>query len=265
MAVRFPEDVRTRTTSGPGGYLAVPPREDAALRLFCFHHAGAGALSYARWAARLAPAVSVVPVRLPGRETRLAEPRVTDAARLMRELDEELAPLLDEPYAFYGHSLGGLVAHAYALHHTGRGGTAPRLLAVGACSPPHIGTPLIDSCGTSDEDIVGFLHHTGGIHGPLAQRPDWLRLTVRVTRDDLALARSLRAAPRRPLPCPLLAIAGRDDEVVPVEAVRAWRACAGDTFRTAVLDGDHFFVRDAALPELLRDELTGGLVPARTS
>lgn len=265
MAAGIPEDVRSRALDGPAGYLAVPPQPDAALRLFCFHHAGAGALSFARWAGRLSPEVSVVPVRLPGREARLREPRITGADELLRELDAELGPLLDRPYAFYGHSLGALVAHAFAAHHVRRGGSAPRLVVAGACSAPHVGMPLIDACGPSDEDIVGFLHHTGGFRGPLAERPDWLRLTVGIIRDDLALARSLRARPRVPLPCPLLAVAGRGDEVVPAEAVRAWRDYTSDTFRMAVVEGDHFFVRDPALPELLRTELTERLAPARTS
>ncbi|MCQ4084270.1 thioesterase domain-containing protein [Streptomyces sp. RB6PN25] len=250
--------------SRPTGYLAVRPNPGASLRLFCFHHAGAGALSFARWTQVFGPEVSVLPVRLPGREARLREPRIRDAALLMRELDEHLGPLLDEPYAFYGHSLGALIAYSYALHHLRRGGRAPQLLAAGACSAPHVGMPMLDGCGPSDDDIIGFLHHTGGMRGELAERPEWLRLTVGIIRDDLALARSLRAGPRLPLPCPVLAVAGRGDEVVPPESVGAWRDYADGGFRMAVIDGDHFFVRGSALPKLLRTELNERLTLART-
>ncbi|QMU78188.1 thioesterase [Streptacidiphilus sp. PB12-B1b] len=237
--------------SATSGYLAVQPRPAASLRLFCFHHAGAGASCYARWGQRLGLDVSVVPVRLPGREVRLREPRHTSGERLLRDLEQHLGPLLDEPYAFYGHSLGALVAYSFALRHAGNGGRAPELVAVGACSAPHLGMPLLEDSEMSDAELLAVLHETGGIAEQMLQRPAWLQLTIDIMRDDLLLARSLRAAAGEQLPCPLLAVAGRDDLLVSPDAVRAWNSYTRAGFRMRTLDGDHLFVRQTAVTELL--------------
>ncbi|MDQ1041641.1 surfactin synthase thioesterase subunit [Streptomyces sp. V3I8] len=241
------------------GYLAVTPASRARVRLFCFPHAGAGALAYAGWlrAYGFAPDISVVPVRLPGRESRLRQPCVTDPGRLLEDLHDELAPFLDAPYAFYGHSLGALVAHAFAVHHLQRGGDAPQLVAVGGCGAPHVRTSLIDTVGPGDADIMRFLRHTGGLDARVAGRPLWLRSLLEVIRGDLALARALRTGPHGTLPCPIFAVAGRQDTIAPRRAVEAWRRYTHGEFATAEIDGDHFFVRGSDLPRLLRSTLAG--------
>ncbi|HEY8980735.1 MAG TPA: thioesterase domain-containing protein, partial [Streptomyces sp.] len=72
-------------------YLATRPTADGdapARRLLCFHHAGAGAMTFAGWRQRVGAGVAVLPVRLPGRESLLREAPFTDADRLVEELTE---------------------------------------------------------------------------------------------------------------------------------------------------------------------------------
>jgi surfactin synthase thioesterase subunit len=74
--------------------------------------------------------VEVCPVQLPGRWERLREPAFTR----MEPLIDALAPVLLEhagaaPFAFYGHSLGGLVAFELARRLAARG--PARLLVSG--------------------------------------------------------------------------------------------------------------------------------------
>jgi surfactin synthase thioesterase subunit len=259
------------TARAGGGYLAVPPRPGPGLRLFCFHHAGAGALSFARWQRRFRSDVSVVPVRLPGRETRRQEPRITVGDQLLDDLDRHLGPLLDDaPHAFYGHSLGALVAYSFAAHRARLGLRPPELTVTAACGAPHLPMPVPDGDGLSDTEFASVLGGPDGVAPHLLERPERLRSMVETLRDDLRLARSLRAAARTPLPGPLLALAGARDPLVPPEAVGAWElwTTAAD-FRTLLLDGDHFFVRDPAAALLVESALdrlrTAPPAPARHS
>ncbi|GAA2598474.1 thioesterase II family protein [Streptomyces axinellae] len=236
------------------------PGEDgepgAALRLFCFHHAGAGALAFARWKREFTPEVRVLPVRLPGRETRLREPRITEGARLLAELDTHLGPLLEEaPYAFYGHSLGALVAYRFAQHRQRTGQPGPVLLGLGACPPPHLPTPLTEHRGLSDESLLSALNRYGALPSCLFERPRRLSTLLSTTRDDLHLAASLREGAGERLGCPVHAFAGTEDEAVTAAAVAEWRHYAGGTFALHTVPGGHFFVREAVLPELLAAEL----------
>ncbi|MGI5351740.1 thioesterase II family protein [Streptomyces sp. CA-250714] len=256
-------------------YLAAPPGHrptDAppgtgevsadGLRLFCFHHAGAGALTFARWRRGFDPGVCVLPVRLPGRETRLREPRITDGRRLLDELDAQLGPLLEQPYALYGHSLGALVAYRFAQRVRRAGRPTPALVGLGACPPPHLPTPLTDQRELPDAALLAALDRYGTLPSYLFERPRWLRTLLSTMRDDLRLAASLRGVDgaadegwNEPLDCPVHAFAGTADEAAPPAAVAEWRRWANGPFAVHTVPGGHFFVRDTALPELLAAQL----------
>jgi surfactin synthase thioesterase subunit len=101
-------------------------------RLFVFPHAAAGASAY-RLAAYLPDAVEVCTVQLPGRENRLAEPALTSLDDAVAALAPLIADHTDLPYAFFGHSMGSLIAFE----------TARRLRALGtrlACRTATCGT-----------------------------------------------------------------------------------------------------------------------------
>jgi len=85
-------------------------RPDAGQRLFCFPHAGVGPSVFRGWADQFATDAEVCLVQLPGREGRLRESPFESIANLMPALLADMRPLLDRPFAFYGHSLGATVA-----------------------------------------------------------------------------------------------------------------------------------------------------------
>ncbi|MFI8965355.1 thioesterase II family protein [Streptomyces sp. NPDC053493] len=246
-------------------YLAVRPASGRdGVRLFCFHHAGGGAMTFAGWQRRIGTGVSVLPVRLPGRETRRREERITDGDLLMRELQEDLGELLEEPYAFYGHSLGALVAYRFAEHRIRSGQRPPELLAVGACSAPQLPAPLIEtllSPELPDEQLILSLGDQQSIPAPLRNRIGWLAGTLATLRSDLLLAQNLRSAPVTALPCPLEAFAGEVDPLVSAAEVHAWKHCTTTRFRLRTVRGTHFFVRGRDVPrevgEALRSAATG--------
>ncbi|MFI1534046.1 thioesterase II family protein [Streptomyces anandii] len=249
-------------------YLAVRPgAEGTGTRLLCFHHAGAGAMAFAGWRQRAGADVDVLPVRLPGRETRTREPRLTDPTRLVADLQEDLGDLLDGPHAFYGHSMGALVAHRFAQARVAAGLPAPRLLLVGACAAPQLPSALLDRTDLddlTDERLMEAMADEESLPEVLLRRPDWLRATLDTLRADLLLARGLRGAPARPLPCPIQAFAGRDDRMVTVAQVDAWRHCTSAGFRLRTVPGAHFFVRGREVPRAVGQVLRAAApVPAR--
>ncbi|MER7518000.1 alpha/beta fold hydrolase [Streptomyces sp. NPDC126499] len=251
---------------GPAGSAYLLPRQPdptrAPLRLFCFHHAGGAASSFSGWQERLGGGVAVVPVQLPGREHRVKEPRLRDFARLVDELDEALDPLLEAPYAFYGHSMGGIVAHELTRRRVERGLTPPRQLLVGACPPPHrphLGDGVPPERRT-DEELTAWMAGLGGLPELVRRYPEWLRLAVAVLRDDLSLVHSHShghghghshgsgagaAAVLEPLPVPVRALAGSSDPLVPPRLAAEWGRHTTADFRVFTLAGGHFFHRSA--------------------
>ncbi|MFG2718540.1 thioesterase II family protein [Streptomyces sp. NPDC048416] len=237
--------------------------EDGRPRLFCFHHAGAGVSSFARWQRVFGEHREVVPVLLPGRDARAAEPRITDPDRLTAELLDTLGPLLDRPYALYGHSLGALVAHTLARTVARLGLRRPDRVVLGAALPPHLPSPLLPAPFPPDHELLCRLVAQGQLPRQALEEGEdgvWHRRALPVIRDDLKLAGALRdTAGGPPLDVPVLAVAGHDDTVAPVTEIGQWRAYTTAGFALRTVTGGHFFVRDARLPGLLREELDGEL------
>src|SRR5437763_6784374 len=96
----------------PGNWVAAPyPKPDANLRLFCFPFAGAGASVFFPWAKALAHLpVELRCIQYPGRENRLSEAPLDSLSEMVAGIVGALSSNLSRPFAFFGHSLGALIA-----------------------------------------------------------------------------------------------------------------------------------------------------------
>src|SRR5271156_6070491 len=121
------------------------PRPKARLRLFCFPYAGASAMIYRLWSDGLSTDIELCPIQLPGRGIRLSECPFTDLPQLIDALAEALRPLLDKPFALFGHSLGTLISFELARELRANHQVRPLRLFVSAGPAPqipHRGPPI---------------------------------------------------------------------------------------------------------------------------
>src|SRR5436309_3054681 len=88
-------------------------RANPTTRLFCFPYAGGGAAVYRSWGPLLPPEIEVHAIEYPGRAYLRDQPANTMDG-LIDVLCPEILPLLDKPFAFFGHSYGSIVAFALA-------------------------------------------------------------------------------------------------------------------------------------------------------
>src|SRR3954465_6469177 len=86
-------------------------RPEAGLRLYCFPHSGGSAGEYLRWSAAL-PDVEARGLQRPGRGGRLGGGAPSPVAAVVAAVTDEGGFSL--PFAFFGHSLGALVAYETA-------------------------------------------------------------------------------------------------------------------------------------------------------
>jgi surfactin synthase thioesterase subunit len=225
-------------------YLVRQPVSGAGLRLFCFHHAGGTASSFVDWPSALSPGVTILPVQLPGRETRIREPRIRDLAVLVAELNEQIGPALREPYAFYGHSMGALVAYSLARFRFAAGRSVPERLLVGAFPAPHLPSATVPVQSYTDEGLVDWMADLGGLSAELRRYPRWLRAMTELLRDDLALCDGWRPADRIPLPCPIDVFTGVSDPLVSRADAEGWRRHTRAGCDVHPVPGGHFFLHE---------------------
>jgi surfactin synthase thioesterase subunit len=229
------------------------PNPRAAVRLFCFPYAGGGASVFAGWMSRLSPDIEVCPVQLPGRENRLSDPPLTSAGEAARLAVEALAPYFDMPFAFFGHSLGALVAYESAQALRRAGGPQPRHLIISARRAPQLPPDSETTWQLPDADFRRRLEELDGTPKEVLQHEELLALILPLLRADFRLAESYtHPAGNEPLDCPVAAFGGRQDTDITEDELAAWRGVTRGGFSLKMLDGGHFFIHSHAA-ELMSD------------
>ena len=228
------------------------------LRLFCFPFAGAGASVFRGWSEALPRAVTVIPIALPGREHRFTEPTYSELPLLIRDLAPAIPPLLDLPFALFGHSMGAFVAFELARELRRTCGKRPAHLFVSGARAPHLPDREPPMRHLPDAEFAARLRRLNGTPAEVLDTPELLQVVLPTLRSDITLCETYVYRDEEPLDCPITAYGGEGDEKVPVEDLAAWRAHTAGQFRYMVLPGDHFFLLGARA-ELLRslsDELS---------
>src|SRR5215813_12008920 len=125
------------THAGMPWFLCPRPNKEARLRLFCFPYAGGGDQIYRDWVDQLPRVAETFLVQLPGRGRRLMEKPFTNLIDLSTSLAEAIAPYLDKPFVFFGHSMGSMISFELARQLRQRGLEPVHLFASG-CHAPQI-------------------------------------------------------------------------------------------------------------------------------
>lgn len=228
------------------------------VRLFCFPYAGVGPAVFRAWCAALPVDVEVCAVQPPGRGSRLRERAFTRMAPLVDAVVEALKPQLDRPYAFFGHSLGGLLAFEVARAFRRMGLPHASHLFISARGAPHLQLPNPPMHGLPDALLVQEVRKRyDGIPQVLLQEPELLQITLPVLRADLEVLETYHLGERDRLDCFISVFGGQDDPSVGLEDLRAWQEYAGGGFNLRVFAGGHFFIQSAqqALLQALAQDL----------
>lgn len=217
-------------------------RPNAALRLFCFPYAGGAASVFRGWSAHTPPEVEVCPIELPGRGLRFGEPLVERWQPLIAELQRELAPLLDKPFAFYGHSVGAFLCYELARALRREQGLQPVAITVSGCGAPHWPDDEPPVHQLPDDEFSSKLKALNGTPEEILNSPELWQLLLPIVRADYTVHETYAYEQGEKLSCPLLACCGERDPLVSRERLEAWREHTSGEFRTQWFDGDHFFL-----------------------
>ncbi|WP_158277745.1 thioesterase II family protein [Pseudosporangium ferrugineum] len=201
------------------------PRPDAGIRLYIFPHSGSSPGEYIRWSDGL-PGVEVHGVQLPGRGTRFREPPFTRMTDLVDAITGEVR--FQAPYAFFGHSLGGLIAYEVARRLRDRGDTPPGVLMVSGLDPPHLQPPRRLPPARVTERMI--------------QRLPGQQLGPDCLKADLNVLRSYVHTPSPPLPGPIVVLGGTDDDQP--EDLGAWSGYGRGPAEIRLFPGGHHYHRE---------------------
>ena len=218
----------------------------ARMRLFCFPYAGGGALSYRAWSEAVPAQIDIRPIQLPGRENRFNEKPYTEIQPLVHALSAAIRPYLDLPFAFFGHSMGALLAFELAKKLGADGPAAPHHLFISSRRGPDIPGPSPPLYTLSKSKLVDMLKSFGGIPDLILKEPEILDFFLPTLKADLYLSESSPFEKGARIDVPITAFGGLQDLFTSIAELDAWRKHTLQEFRLKIFPGGHFYMREHA-------------------
>lgn len=238
------------------------PNPEARLRLFCFPYAGAGASVFHTWpqaCPKWPSGVEVCRIELPGHETRLREAPFNRLTALVAVLGPALQPLLDRPFALFGHSMGALISFELARYWRQHQGLTPEHLFVSGRRAPQVPSsePLLYRLPNT-EFWNGMRERYQGMSEAVWQNADLKALFLPILRADVTLVETYEYRVEAALNCGITAFGGLQDTGVSEAALAAWREQTHGVFTQHMVAGDHFFLKadPTSILQVMSEELS---------
>lgn len=216
-------------------------------RLFCLPPAGAGPSLYRPWVGRHAAHVEVVPVSLPGRESRISEPLSVSLDALAERLAEELEPQLNGRFALFGYSMGAVLGLELARRWEDWGLPTPDLMFLLACNAPD--RLLAGREPIHRMEAAAFrqtLHEIGGTPLEILENEEAMALFEPVLRNDFRICETYEAsADGRLVECGAHVFVADRDNLVQWDNAARWAHFVGGDVQMHGLHGNHMLERPA--------------------
>jgi len=217
-------------------------------RLFCVPHAGGGPSAFRGWREQLLPDIEATVIQLPGREARFREKPYFNLQLLVADLTQAVLPVLadGQRFAFFGNSLGGLIAFETLREIQRRTGREAMHFFVSATGAAHLPPPLPPMAHLGDRELIQEVSaRYGGIPAQVLEDEEFLAAMLPTLRADISMLEAYERRAPRPLSCPITAFGGTRDRTVPITHLEGWREQTTSSFVRILLEEHHLYLQSA--------------------
>lgn len=216
-------------------------------RLYIFPHTGGSADFYVPFA-RAFSDTKCVAVQYPGKRAGGDLSQYTGIPELADRLCDMLKPAETQPgpVAFFGHSMGGLLAFEVALRFEEAGNPIDALF-VSAIAAPGLWPRRAELAG-SDQQLLALIAEVTGAN-PEFLNDDQFAATLLPTLRGLKAVAAYDPEPGALVSCPIHALVAGDDGLATAETMAPWAGRTSAEFDLTTFPGGHFYINDN-LPRL---------------
>jgi len=213
--------------------------------LFLAPYAGASEAIFYKWRSLLPPWIIPEPLLLPGRGKRFSSALCLTWEELVAILSEDIKPRLGNRFAFFGHSMGALIALELAHAVRAQYGKKPVWLGVSACIAPSRRVWDDKWLKTRDKEIWEKLKSYGTTPDAVLKNPELSALIFPIIRADFHLCGVYKRNDRAKLDMPIAVYGGTTDDVSePRSNLADWSAETSGPCQLEMIEGGHFFLNE---------------------
>lgn len=219
-------------------------------KLFIFPHAGGSAQYYVPFSKAFTSGIKRKAVQYPGRGGSHDLAAFTSIPDLACRVMEMLSPLdqSEGRVAFFGHSMGGLLAFEVARRFEDVGNPIAALFVSASAAPGRVG---FDDTTDTDEGLLEAAAQFTGASPELLATPEFAARILPTLRGLRAIG-DYDCPPEARVSCPITAYLGADDQIATSEKVLHWSERTTSAFAVRTFPGHHFYLNDH-LEELVAD------------
>ncbi|HMQ90016.1 MAG TPA: alpha/beta fold hydrolase [Flavilitoribacter sp.] len=215
------------------------------ITLFALPFAGGSRYSYAEFKNYLPEFIDLVSLELPGRGRRITEECLSGVREMTEDLLSAIRSETAGRYAFYGHSLGSLMAFLLTREIIREGLNPPVALILSGRSGPSEKRRLPMIHDLPKDEFLSSLREMGGMPDVLLENEELMEFFEPIIRADLKAAETYVYEPAPPFNVPVSVMIGADEGIADSEA-KAWQKETSVPIRFSKFPGHHFFIMDHA-------------------
>ncbi|MEC5308287.1 thioesterase II family protein [Bacillus thuringiensis] len=214
-------------------------KRGSSIRIFCFHWAGGNAQFFQKAFEFDDNRYEVCSIELPGRDKSFTHPLYHNMNNLLDDLIEDIGYFINEKdYAFFGHSMGGLIAYELSNKLKKKGYQSPKYLFLSACNPPSVLTKI-----TGEEISPERLMLLNGTSNEILEDSELYDIYMPILLADLNIIKSYSFKKEKRVSFPILALVGTEDNLTPVNNMMLWNDYSDDCFNLRDFPGGHLYIK----------------------
>lgn len=214
------------------------------IKLFCLPYAGGSAMAYLKWKRKLHPSIELIPVELAGRGQRSKVALYQSFNEAIDDTYNYLKNQLTQPFAFYGHSMGSLLAHELSHRIKKLNHQEPVHIFVSGRNAPH--RPCSTQYHTFPEaEFRQALLKMGGTSQEILENKELCDIYLPILRADLRIHETYEyTGKEEKLNCPITVFNGKEDPEVVLADQEEWGGYTTKKCHIYNFDSGHFFINE---------------------
>ncbi len=214
------------------------------VKLFCLPYAGGSAAIYGKWKKYLDKSIDLVPVELAGRGRRMSESFYDSMSQAVDDTYNIINPLIKQgDYAFFGHSMGTIIAFELCRKILDKGGRQPLHLFVSGRYPPDLKTESEFLSRLPDNEFLQKIFKLGGTSAEIIENKELREIFVPILKADYRIIEEYRYInSNKKFDYGITAFTGKDDLEVSFSDIKEWGKHTTAQSLFYEFEGNHFFI-----------------------
>lgn len=216
------------------------------VRIFCFPYAGGSAAIYGKWKKYLDKSIELVPVELAGRGRRISESFYDSMSQAVDDIYNIINPLIKQgDYAFYGHSMGTIIAFELCRKIMDKGDRQPLHLFVSGRYPPDLKEESKFLSRLPDDEFFKEIFKLGGTSVGIIENKELRDIFVPILKADYRIIEEYRCInSNKKFDYDITAFTGKADSEVTYSEIEEWKKHTTGQNLVYEFEGNHFFIND---------------------